>query len=88
MQEVLTHWPEEKRPFVTVREAAEILGKSRGYIYDQVRARRINFYKPNGGRLLFARRDVEAFRRDCLHNGGRIYQGRAVTLDFYLRAGK
>lgn len=76
------------RPFVTVREAARILGKEPRYIYDQVKARRIKYYKPNGGRLLFARHDIEAFRRDCMYNGGRIYEPHTVTVDFYTRCGR
>lgn len=80
--------PALARPFVTVKEAAAILGRPARYVYEIAAARKIRSYKPNGGRLLFDRRDVEAFRRDCLHNKGRIYEPHTVTIEFYRMTGR
>jgi len=44
-----------------VNEAAAYLKLARGYLYRLVSKGRISYSKPTGGKLLFRRRDLDAF---------------------------
>lgn len=49
--------------FLTLLQAAEYLGRSPKTIYKMVHERRIPYYKPAGGKLLFDPYELEAFVR-------------------------
>lgn len=62
---------------LTVTEAAAFTGYSKAYIFKLVHLKKIPFYKPEGGRILFALDDLKAF---CFRNrqaSGYELQGRA-----------
>jgi excisionase family DNA binding protein len=46
---------------LTIREAAAYTGYTRAYIYRLVNQGKIPVYKPNGGRLVFAQEELEAY---------------------------
>jgi len=50
-----------ERSALNVKEAAEFLDTTKGYIYQLVFAKRIPFYKPLGGKLFFRREELERF---------------------------
>jgi len=50
---------------LTVSEAAAFTGYSKAYIFKLVHLKKIPFYKPEGGRILFALEDLKAF---CFRN--------------------
>ena len=47
--------------FMGVREASAFTGYSPRYLYKLTSEKRIPFYKPLGGRIVFKRADLEAF---------------------------
>jgi len=53
---------DERKP-LTLPEAAEYLGFTRGYTYKLVYKGLLPNYKPTGGKLYFLREDLDAFIR-------------------------
>ena len=50
-----------KRKYLKVTEAMEYLGMSRVNLYTLVRARKIPFYRPNGGYIYFSIEELDAW---------------------------
>lgn len=50
---------------LTVTEAAAYTGYSKAYLFKLVHLKKIPFYKPEGGRILFSLEDLQAF---CFRN--------------------
>ncbi len=48
-----------EKTYLSVREAAQYTGYSIGYIYRLVKDRAIPFHAPNGGRIIFARVELD-----------------------------
>ena len=51
------------KTFLTLPEAADFLGLKESYVYKLVFLKRLPYYKPHGGRLLFDRAELEALVR-------------------------
>lgn len=49
------------KSFLTLKEAADFIGLKPQTIYQLCWQRKIPFYKPGGGHLLFAREELEAW---------------------------
>lgn len=72
--------------FLSVEQACQLLGYSKGYIYKLTHKKQIPHYKPRGGKLLFDRLELETWIRqnrvsstaeveasaDALLNRGRV----------------
>lgn len=50
-----------EKKYVKVTEAMEYLGMSRVNLYKLVRARKIPYYRPNGGYIYFALEELDAW---------------------------
>ena len=60
--------------FVTIDEAATLLHTTKSYIYQLVHRRKIPYFKPLGGKLLFDATELESFIRksECKTDKGGI----------------
>ncbi|MGI6572409.1 MAG: helix-turn-helix domain-containing protein [Fermentimonas sp.] len=47
------------KEILTFREALQLLGVSKSFLYKLTSSRSIRFYKPNNGKLYFKRKDLE-----------------------------
>ena len=54
---------EKQVKFLDIDEAANLLHFRKSYLYRLVHEKRIPYYKPRGGRILFDRVELEAFIR-------------------------
>jgi putative excisionase len=45
--------------FITIKEVAEYLGYSVGYLYKLVSKKEIPFYQPTGSKILFDKNEIE-----------------------------
>lgn len=51
----------EKRPFITATEVAELLGVSPKYVYQLTFRHKIPYYSPTGRKILFKREEIIEF---------------------------
>lgn len=65
---------EKQMNFLDIDEAARLLHFQKSYLYRLVHEKRIAHYKPQGGRILFDRAELEAFIR-----AGRIASNREIA---------
>lgn len=56
--------PLEKQNFYNVNQLGAYTGFSIGYIYKLTHLNKIPFYKPNGGKLLFSKAEIEQWIND------------------------
>lgn len=47
--------------YLSVKEAADYLKRTPGSIYNLIFLKRIPYYKPNGGRVLFKKEELQAW---------------------------
>lgn len=53
--------------FITIKEAAEYLGYSVGYLYKLVSKKEIPFYQPTGSKILFDKNEIEKWVKNGKH---------------------
>jgi excisionase family DNA binding protein len=46
---------------LTINDASELTGLSKGYLYKLIHFHKIPFYKPNNGRVYFKKEELEKF---------------------------
>lgn len=49
--------------FITIKEVAEYLGYSVGYLYKLVSKKEIPFYQPTGSKILFDKNEIEKWAK-------------------------
>ena len=57
--------------FITIKEAAEYLGYSVGYLYKLVSKKEIPFYQPTGSKILFDKEEIEKWVKNGSHENQR-----------------
>lgn len=57
--------------FITIKEVAEYLGYSVGYLYKLVSKREIPFYQPTGSKILFDKEEIEKWVKNGSHENQR-----------------
>ena len=53
--------------FITIKEVAEYLGYSVGYLYKLVSKKEIPFYQPTGSKILFDKNEIEKWVKNGKH---------------------
>ena len=53
--------------FITIKEAAEYLGYSVGYLYKLLSKKEIPFYQPTGSKILFDKNEIEKWVKNGKH---------------------
>lgn len=53
--------------FITIKEVAEYLGYSVGYLYKLASKKEIPFYQPTGSKILFDKNEIEKWVKDGKH---------------------
>ena len=57
--------------FITIKEVAEYLGYSVGYLYKLVSKKEIPFYQPTGSKILFDKEEIEKWVKNGSHENQR-----------------
>lgn len=57
--------------FMTIKEAAEYLGYSVGYLYKMVKNKDIPSYQPTGNKILFDKEEIEKWVKSGSHENQR-----------------